>query len=244
MHLTFFNSLILDLSTSLLSVILNCLNPVINVKVKTRKLRYDRRSVGQPVFLSNPIWGPKIKFLLLSHSCEFVDVGPHLWREDGSIVYNCCWSSPAQSFSDASSAGLMTISHRLRFETPPTWRARSPYLYPPGTGFPFRRLLQLAEIRCLTHEVHLECLIIQFVPHRKHCTSITTINRSMSSGEMAPFLCENHLKKTNILCGQNKEFFNAEIRGTYSYRCVLKRYKDVIQPLTVLFVFLHEKISA
>jgi hypothetical protein len=28
----------------------------------------------------------------------------------------------------------------LIFETPSTWRARSPYLYPPGTGFPFRRL--------------------------------------------------------------------------------------------------------
>jgi hypothetical protein len=25
--------------------------------------------------------------------------------------------------------------HHLRFETPPTWRARSPYLYPPGTGW-------------------------------------------------------------------------------------------------------------
>jgi hypothetical protein len=24
----------------------------------------------------------------------------------------------------------------LRFQTPPTWRARSPYLYPPGTGWP------------------------------------------------------------------------------------------------------------
>jgi hypothetical protein len=42
----------------------------------------------------------------------------------------------------------------LRFETPPTWRARSPYLYPPGTGwpsystgFPFRRLLRLAGLR-------------------------------------------------------------------------------------------------
>jgi hypothetical protein len=26
--------------------------------------------------------------------------------------------------------------HILRFETPPTCRARSPYLYPPGTGWP------------------------------------------------------------------------------------------------------------
>jgi hypothetical protein len=44
----------------------------------------------------------------------------------------------------------------LRFETPPTWRARSPYLYLPGTGwlsytlrsgFPCRRLLRLAGLR-------------------------------------------------------------------------------------------------
>jgi hypothetical protein len=35
-----------------------------------------------------------------------------LWREDGSVVYNCCWSSPAQSFSDS----------RLLFSSPPTTR--------------------------------------------------------------------------------------------------------------------------
>jgi hypothetical protein len=34
------------------------------------------------------------------------------------------------------SAGLMTIFYCLRFETSPTWRVRSPYLYPPGTGWP------------------------------------------------------------------------------------------------------------
>jgi hypothetical protein len=36
-----------------------------------------------------------------------------------------------------SPAGFMTIFYCLRFDTPPTWRARSPYLYPPGTGFSF-----------------------------------------------------------------------------------------------------------
>jgi hypothetical protein len=51
----------------------------------------------------------------------------------------------------------MTIPHCLRFETPPTWRFRSPYIYipqeqggpviAPGTGFPFRRLLRLAVLR-------------------------------------------------------------------------------------------------
>jgi hypothetical protein len=29
----------------------------------------------------------------------------------------------------------MTIFHCLRFENLPTWRARCPYLYPPGTGW-------------------------------------------------------------------------------------------------------------
>jgi hypothetical protein len=44
-------------------------------------------------------------------------------------------SSPAQSFSGPSPAGLVTIFYCLRFETPPTWRTRSLYLYPPGTGW-------------------------------------------------------------------------------------------------------------
>jgi hypothetical protein len=32
--------------------------------------------------------------------------------------------------------GLVTKFYCLRFESPPTWRARPPYLYPPGTGWP------------------------------------------------------------------------------------------------------------
>jgi hypothetical protein len=62
-------------------------------------------------------------------------VGRPLWREDGSVVYNCCWSLPAKWFSGQSSAGLMTIFYCFIFETPPTWKARSPYLYPPWTGW-------------------------------------------------------------------------------------------------------------
>jgi hypothetical protein len=66
----------------------------------------------------------------------FVNVGRSLWRENGSAVHNCCWSSAAQSFSVPSPVGLVIIFYCLRFETPPTWRARSPYLYPPGIGWP------------------------------------------------------------------------------------------------------------
>jgi hypothetical protein len=52
------------------------------------------------------------------------------------IIYNSSWPSPAQSFPDPSPAGLMTTFYCLRFEIPPIWRARSPYLYPTGTGWP------------------------------------------------------------------------------------------------------------
>jgi hypothetical protein len=37
--------------------------------------------------------------------------------EDGSVVYNFCWPSPAQSSSGPSSLGLGTIFYCLRFET-------------------------------------------------------------------------------------------------------------------------------
>jgi hypothetical protein len=48
---------------------------------------------------------------------------------------NCYWPSPAQSFSCLSAEGLMTIFYCLRFKIRPTFRARPPYLYPPGTGW-------------------------------------------------------------------------------------------------------------
>jgi hypothetical protein len=53
-----------------------------------------------------------------------------------SAVYSCCWLSPGQPFLGQSPVGLMTIFYYLRFETPPTWRARSPYLYLPERRWP------------------------------------------------------------------------------------------------------------
>jgi hypothetical protein len=55
------------------------------------------------------------QIFILSDSFAFVDVERSLWREDWSVVYNCCWYSPAQSFS--SPVGLVTIFYCLRFET-------------------------------------------------------------------------------------------------------------------------------
>jgi hypothetical protein len=104
-------------------------------RTRTKMLCYDRRSVGQSLLVSSPHLRPNTRFLLLSDSCRFLDVSCPLWLEDMSVVYNCGWSSTAQSFSGPSPAGLMTIFCCLRFETPPTWRARSLYI-PQGTGWP------------------------------------------------------------------------------------------------------------
>jgi hypothetical protein len=75
---------------------------------------------GQSASLSwskAPIWGLRPDLYYVCDSYGFVDVGRSLWREDGSIVYYCCWPSPAQSFSGPSPVGLAAIFYCLIFET-------------------------------------------------------------------------------------------------------------------------------
>jgi hypothetical protein len=55
-------------------------------------------------------------------------VGRSLWRDDGFIVYNCCWALPAQ--------GFISIFYCLTFATAISWRDRPPYLLSPGIGWP------------------------------------------------------------------------------------------------------------
>jgi hypothetical protein len=100
------------------------------------KLCYDRRLVGQSVLVWSIHLGLTARFWYLSDICRFVVVGRSLWRENGPAFYNCCWASPAQSFLGLIPVGLVTIFCCLRFENPPTGWTWSPFLYPPGTGWP------------------------------------------------------------------------------------------------------------
>jgi hypothetical protein len=81
------------------------------------KLCYERQSIGQSVFVSSTHLGPKTRFLIMPESCGFVDMERPLWREDGCVVYNFCWPSPEQSFSDPSRAGPITIFYCLRTQS-------------------------------------------------------------------------------------------------------------------------------
>jgi hypothetical protein len=95
-------------------------------------LSYATRN-GQYARLS---WSPTPDFCLLSDSCGFVDVGRPLWRKERPVIYNCWLPSAAQSLAGPRLAGLMAIFYVFWIKTTPTWRARSSYLYTPGTGWP------------------------------------------------------------------------------------------------------------
>jgi hypothetical protein len=93
----------------------------------------------------------------------------------------------AQSFSGSSPAGLMTMFYSLRFETPPTWRIRSPYLYPLGTGWPsytprHRIPFSVASYggdiqpRCVS-ELLVVVVLFRHGPHRKRLFHYCVLSR-------------------------------------------------------------------
>jgi hypothetical protein len=76
---------------------------------------------GQSASLSwnkAPIWDLRPDFYYCQTVADLLMWGAFsLWREDGSVVYNCSWPLPVQTFSGPTPMGLVTIICCLRFET-------------------------------------------------------------------------------------------------------------------------------
>jgi hypothetical protein len=73
---------------------------------------------------------------LQTHDYQFVSCGHGPYVTSSPMRVWVCrlqllWPSPAELFSGPSPA-----FYCLRLETPPTWKAMSPYLFPPATGWP------------------------------------------------------------------------------------------------------------
>jgi hypothetical protein len=93
--------------------------------------------------------------IYITVSCEFVEMWRSLWREDGSVVCNCCWPSPTHSrvrVPRDSWPYFIVSDSRL-----PQPGGPGPHIYIPqeqggavifrGTGFPSHLLLRLAGLR-------------------------------------------------------------------------------------------------
>jgi hypothetical protein len=104
--------------------------------------------------VSSALLGPKIRFLLLSDSCRFVNVETFSDKRTG-LSFTIAAGHRQRSHPRVRVPRDSTVFFCPKFETPPTWRASSSYLCPPGTGWPsytLRRwitfhLLRLAGLR-------------------------------------------------------------------------------------------------
>jgi hypothetical protein len=117
------------------------------------------RSKGsRPVSLDvkPPSWAQNHIFITVRH-LRFLNAGRPLWREDGSVIYNCCWSSLAQYFRvrvPLDSWPYFTVSDsRLLEPGGPGARIYIPQrqggpVITPGTGIPFHGPLPFARLQC------------------------------------------------------------------------------------------------
>jgi hypothetical protein len=149
-------------------------------------------TVSRPVCLwcQAPIWGVRPDFYYCQDSCGFVDVGLWLWREDGSAVYNCCWPSPAQSFSGPSPLGLVTIFYCLRFETSLIVASYDSQGYGGGIRPRLHTVSELNSVLLLNSVSVSKEMFVEHSYPRKHClgfqesTSMKTClsTRSLATG--------------------------------------------------------------
>jgi hypothetical protein len=110
---------------------------LVSLIIISLKLSYDWRSVSQSILVSGSHLETITRLFFISDKCRFLGVGCPFEREDGSEVYPTIASGPCQSSHSLVQVPQNSLPYfAVSFETPPTWSARSPYLYTSGTGWP------------------------------------------------------------------------------------------------------------
>jgi hypothetical protein len=106
------------------------MNTRTNTSSRSSYIANDGNS-GSSSLCRSPVWGPwpDFNFLCLTITFFLLHVRRPLWREDGSVI---C-SAITHRLELRRTHNQISLSH-LRLSG--TWRARSPYLYPPETGWP------------------------------------------------------------------------------------------------------------
>jgi hypothetical protein len=110
--------------------------------------------------------------MLLSEICGLVSGGRPLWREDGSAICSVItqWSE-----------SLRTRNHiLLSSETPPIWRARFPYIYPPGTGWASYTAAVFSYIASEWHRILVTCNLASGYKWRVYLARCVTCKRLLA----------------------------------------------------------------
>jgi hypothetical protein len=98
---------------------------------------YDWRFItNQFVLATSPLRPTTRIFIFQLNTCGYSPYVTSCLTRGWVCRLQLLLGSPAQSFSGPSPTGLMTTFYSLRFETPSTWRAKSPYFYPPRIEWP------------------------------------------------------------------------------------------------------------
>jgi hypothetical protein len=80
---------------------------------------------------SGPVTNFSFSFKFSLDSCGFALLWRPLWREDGSVIYCCCWASPAQYLLGLSPMRLKTIFYSPNFWDSPNVEGQVPVFISP-----------------------------------------------------------------------------------------------------------------
>jgi hypothetical protein len=100
------------------------------------ELLYDSLfAADQFILVASPLRLTTSNFIFQLNTCGYNPYITPSLTIGWAVVYNCCWSSPAHSFSGPSPAGLMTTFYCLRFQIRNP-EGQVPVFNTPGTGWP------------------------------------------------------------------------------------------------------------